>query len=103
MTKRYSSQIWPPSREVTMRWFDRLARREKPVVDVAAMMAAAYEAAGRNDYATALEIWGPLAHAGIARAQNNVGACFSEGLGVARDPALAFRWLTLSADARDSV
>ena len=48
-------------------------------------------------------IWGPLAHAGVARAQNNVGACFAEGLGVARDLALALRWLTLAAEAGDPV
>ena len=66
-------------------------------------MAAAYEAAARGDYAAALAIWGPLAHAGVARAQNNIGACFAEGLGVARDPALALNWLTLAAEAGDPV
>ena len=66
-------------------------------------MAAAYEAAERGDYATALAIWEPLAQAGVARAQNNIGACFAEGLGVERDPALAVRWLTLAAEAGDPV
>src|SRR5262245_63724167 len=84
-----------------MRWLDRFARQ--PAHDVAAQMTAAYEAAGRNDYAAALEIWNPLAHAGVARAQNNIGACFAEGLGVERDAALAVRWLTLSAGAGDPV
>ena len=51
----------------------------------------------------ALEIWAPLAHAGVARAQNNIGACFAEGLGVERDPALAVQWLTLAAAAGDPV
>ncbi len=59
----------------------------------------AQAAAARGDYETALAIWGPFAHAGDARAQNNIGACFAEGLGVPRDPALALRWLTLSAEA----
>ena len=67
-----------------MGWLDRLAYRRKPEADVATQMAAAFEAARRT-----LAIWGPLAQAGVARAQNNVSACFSEGLGVARDPALA--------------
>ena len=31
------------------------------------------------------------------------GACFSEGLGVERDPALALRWLSLAADGGDPV
>src|SRR5262245_10424053 len=84
-----------------MRWLDRVSRSDRP--DVAAQMAAAHAAASRNDYATALDIWGPLAHAGVARAQNNIGACFAEGFGVARDPVLALRWLALAADAGDPV
>ena len=72
-------------------------------VDVAARMAEAYDAAQRGDYPAALNIWAPLAHAGVARAQNNVGACFAEGLGVERDHALALRWLTLAAEAGDAV
>jgi TPR repeat protein len=87
-----------------MRWLDALAgRRKEPVPDVQDQMAVAFEAAGRGDYETALAIWGPLAHAGVARAQNNVGACFAEGLGVTRDPALAIRWLTLAAEHGDPV
>src|SRR5262249_49763926 len=70
---------------------------------VSAQMAAAYDASLRNDYGAALEIWGPLAQAGIARAQNNVGACFAEGLGVDRNPAVAARWLALSAESGDAV
>jgi TPR repeat protein len=91
-----------------MSWLERLSTRRRadpPVRDptVAERMTAAYDAAEGGDYAAALEIWGPLAHAGVARAQNNVGACFAEGLGVERNPALAARWLTLSADAADPV
>src|SRR5262245_66548022 len=84
-----------------MRWLDRVSRSNTP--NVAAQMAAAHAAANRSDYATALDIWGPLAQVGVARAQNNVGACFAEGLGVARDPALALGWLTLAAEAGDPV
>src|SRR4029077_16860286 len=82
-------------------WLDRLRRDE--AVDVSAQMAAAFEAASRNDYESALAIWTPLAHAGVARAQNNIGACFAEGLGVARDPELAVKWLNVSAESADSV
>ena len=80
---------------------DRLAMRGRGAgeQDVAARMAEAYDAAGRGDYPAALAIWGPLAQAGVARAQNNVGACFAEGLGVERDQGLALRWLTLAAEA----
>ena len=88
-----------------MRWLDALAKKARPGDDttVADRMAEAYEASRRGDYARALEIWGPLAHAGVARAQNNVGACFTEGLGVERDPKLAAQWLALAAAAGDAV
>ena len=85
-----------------MRWLDRLARQPAGVT-VVERLATALEAAKRGDYATALGIWEPLAQAGVARAQNNIAACFVEGLGVKRDPDLAFRWLALSAEAGDPV
>src|ERR1700691_540640 len=71
--------------------------------EVAERMAEAHAAAGRGDYPAALAIWGPLAHAGVGRAQNNIGACFAEGLGVDRDHRLALRWLTLAAETGDTV
>jgi uncharacterized protein len=88
-----------------MGWADGATTRVHPATepDVAARMAEAYDAAERGDYPAALAIWGPLAQSGIARAQNNVGACFAEGLGIDRDPALALRWLTLAAEAGDPV
>lgn len=87
-----------------MGWLDRLlARPSAPGSDIPEQMAQAAAAVERGDYEAALAIWGPLAQAGIGRAQNNVGACFAEGLGVERDPALALRWLTLSAESGDPV
>jgi len=87
-----------------MRWLERLfGRAETANNDVAATMAAATAAIERGDHTAALALWGPLAHAGIGRAQNNIGACFAEGLGVERDPALALRWLSLSAEGGDPV
>src|ERR1700683_877242 len=71
--------------------------------DVATRMAEAHDAAGRGDYPAALAIWGPLAHAGVGRAQNNIGACFAEGLGVERDHGLALQWLPLAAGGGDTV
>ena len=70
-----------------MGWLDRAGAQHPPSRgrSVAERMAAAYDAAARGDYAAALAIWGPLAHAGVARAQSNIGACFAEGLGVERD------------------
>src|SRR5262245_48374188 len=66
--------------------------------DQLAMARKAFES---SDYATAFEIWGPLAHAGVTQAQAYIGTCFSEGWGIDRDFALAARWLTLAADAGD--
>ena len=79
-----------------MRWLDRLVERRDPLAD-------ALRASQAGDYATALAIWEQLARAGVARAQSNIGACFSEGLGVGRDPALAVKWLTLAAESGDPV
>jgi TPR repeat protein len=84
---------------------DRLKSRSSDAIGghpVAEQMGEAYAAAQRRDYEAALAIWGPLAHAGVGRAQNNVGACFAEGLGVPRDLVLALRWLTLAAESGDA-
>ena len=40
-----------------------------------------------GQHGVALDLWAPLAHAGLARAQSNMGAAFLEGKGVERDPA----------------
>ena len=66
-------------------------------------MASAIAAAKAGDYGRALLLWEPLARAGNARAQNNIGACFAEGLGVERDLELAVQWLTSAADGGDPV
>src|ERR1700692_3068932 len=88
-----------------MRWLEALAKRTRPedTPSVAGRMAEAYEASSRGDYARALEIWGPLAHDGVPRAQNHVGACLTQGLGVDRAPKLAAQWLSLAAAAGDAV
>src|ERR1700688_273303 len=83
-----------------MRWLERLMNSRAPPGDP---LAEANAAAVRGDYAAALALWAPLAHAGVARAQSNIGACFCEGLGVERDPALAIKWLTLAAEPADPV
>lgn len=89
------------------RLFDRMFRRHSfdPVADLETTAAIALEQAralaAAGDYVAALAIWGPLAHRGVARAANNVGACFMGGLGVEVDQALAVRWLTAAAEAGD--
>ncbi|MDQ0504044.1 tetratricopeptide repeat protein [Xanthobacter agilis] len=66
-------------------------------------MRSALVAAQKGDYDTALSIWEPLAREGHGRAQNNIGACFIDGLGVEQNLELAREWLELSADSGDPV
>jgi len=54
----------------------------------------AYE---REDYATALKEWRPLAEQGLAAAQNNLGAMYINGEGVRRNYVRAYMWLSLAA------
>ena len=60
---------------------------------------AAYEA---GDYATALKEWRPLAEAGDASAQTNLGFMYENGLGVPKDDAEAVRLYRLAADQGDA-
>ena len=53
--------------------------------------------------AEALAIWTPLATAGVARAQTNLGACFATGTGVPVDLKAARHWLQLGAAAGDTL
>lgn len=91
-----------------MGWLDRL-RRPTPQtptgeIEPEAEMERALAAARAGDYAAALDIWERLGRAGHGRAQNNIGACFAEGIGgLERDPGLAEKWLSLSAAAGDPV
>lgn len=52
----------------------------------------------RGDYATAWRILGPLAEAGDARAQNDVGVMYGRGLGVPQSYSQALVWITRSAE-----
>jgi hypothetical protein len=51
----------------------------------------------RGDYATALEIWIPLAEKGHAGAQSNLGTMYHFGQGVPPDYVSAHMWFTFSA------
>ncbi|WP_416798136.1 tetratricopeptide repeat protein [Ciceribacter azotifigens] len=86
-----------------MRWLERLRGPRTDTEPDPDPMTEALAAATAGDYQTALKIWEPLARAGVARAQNNIGACFAEGLGVPRDRELALKWLRLAAAAGDPV
>ena len=53
----------------------------------------------RGYYATALRAWLPMAEAGNAEAQNNVGYMYEEGLGVPQNYLLAMNWYRQAADS----
>ena len=55
-------------------------------------------AAQAGDFATALQEWTPLAEAGDADAQFNLGIMYSNGKGVPQDYAEAVKWWRLAAD-----
>lgn len=55
-------------------------------------------AAKRGDYLTAFQAWQPLAAAGMATAENNLGALYAHGLGVPQDQAQAVKWYQAAAD-----
>ena len=52
-----------------------------------------------GDMQGAWDIWKPLADAGDARAQSNIGVLFDKGQVVAEDDIEAVRWFTLSAES----
>ena len=64
-------------------------------------MADALIAWNAGDYGVALDLWAPMAQAGVARAQSNMGAAFLAGHGVERDPDKAVEWLRRAAEQGD--
>jgi hypothetical protein len=56
---------------------------------------AAYQ---RHDYATALQVWRPLADHGDANAQNKLGNMYANGEGVSLDNAEAVKWYRKAAE-----
>src|SRR5258708_14474233 len=78
-----------------MRLLPRLWRAER-------RLERALAAWNAGNYGVALDLWAPLAQAGVARAQSNMGAAFLEGRGVARDPDKAATWLRLAAEQGDA-
>src|SRR6185503_15600829 len=54
-----------------------------------------------GDYATALKLWQPLADAGSAEAQSQIGVLYLNGRGVKQDYAAALAWLNRAAAQGD--
>jgi len=82
-----------------MSWLGKLFEREAPAERRLAEALVAWNAA---DYGVALDLWAPLAQAGHARAQSNMGAAFLEGRGVERDHEKAAAWLRRAAEQGDA-
>jgi hypothetical protein len=61
----------------------------------------AYAAYNRGDYATAVQLFKPLAVKGNVAAQTNVGWMFQNGQGVLRDYDEAIKWYRLAAAQGD--
>ena len=57
-----------------------------------------FAAYSTGDYATALQEWTPLAEAGDAIAQGNLGVMYERGQGVPQDYKEAMKWFRLAAD-----
>lgn len=69
-----------------------------PALPVQADFAAGLEAYHRGDFQTALVEWRPLAEAGVAEAQFNLGLLFRDGKGVDADPVVAHAWFLGAAE-----
>ncbi|MFZ7230567.1 tetratricopeptide repeat protein [Avibacterium avium] len=61
----------------------------------------ALDAANKNDFATALKLWKPLAEQGDASAQFNLGLMYANGQGVKQDKAEAAKWYRKAAEQGD--
>jgi uncharacterized protein len=68
----------------------------------AASVADGVRAYERHDYRAALDAWLPLAERGNARAANNVGLLYQNGLGVKQDYGQALAWYRKAAGNRST-
>ena len=71
-----------------------------PSIYANASLEAGIRAKERGHYATAIRAWKKLAKDGDARAQNNIGHMYEEGLGVAQNYSEAMDWYKQAAKSR---
>ena len=81
--------------------FRGLRDRVRALLPVKAQLDHARTLSRAGRMAEALAIWTPLAEAGVARAQTNLGACYATGTGVPVDLQTARRWLQRGAEGGD--
>jgi TPR repeat protein len=68
--------------------------------DIHAIYARAEGYFNEQDYEQAVYWWKKAAEQGHAQAQNNLGGCYAQGLGVAQDYTQAVYWYTRAAELR---
>ena len=56
-----------------------------------------YKAYEKEDYATALKLWQPLAEEGVAKAKHYLGFMYQNGYGVEQDVEEAVKWYRKAA------
>ncbi len=69
-------------------------------IESEASLEAGIRAKDRGHYATAIRAWKALAKKGDARAQNNIGHMYEEGLGVAQNYREAMNWYKKAAESK---
>src|SRR5262249_57376614 len=62
----------------------------------------AVAAYGKGDFATALQLFRPLADQGMARARAILGVMYANGQGVPKSDTEAMKWYQLAADQGDA-
>ena len=76
---------------------------QAPAASGNADFSAGLKALERDDYATALNVWRPLAEKGDAAAQYGIGFMYANGKGVPQDDVEAARWFRKAADQGNAV
>ena len=93
MTKRYCGCNLPLLLIVTSLFFNSFSLGQQDRFE------SGLASKDRGHYATALRAWMPMAEAGNAEAQNNVGYMYEEGLGVPQNYLMAMSWYRQAAES----
>jgi localization factor PodJL len=88
-----------PDPERARVWYARAA--EQGNVNAMHNLAVASVSGGRSDYAAAAKWFAQAAEFGLADSQVNLAILYLKGLGVPKDVAKAYKWLTLAARGGD--
>jgi localization factor PodJL len=89
----------PADPERARAWYARAA--EQGNVKSMHNLAVISASGSRSDFATAARWFAQAADLGLADSQFNLAVLYQNGLGVPKDPRLAYKWLTLAARTGD--